>query len=36
MEEHRTELKNLLEKLNDNQIEYLYHLVCNLFGYAPD
>ena len=32
----KEKLIKLLDKLNDKQIEYIYYLVCKLFGYAPD
>ena len=36
MKEYKDMLVKLLEKLTDNQIEYIYHLVTKLFGHSPD
>ena len=36
MKEYKDKLVALLEKLTVNQIEYIYHLTCKLFGQAPD
>ena len=36
MKKYKDMLVKLLDKLTDNQIEYLYHLVTKLFGHSPD
>ena len=36
MKEQKEKLIKLLDKLTSNQIEYIYHLACKLFGHAPD
>lgn len=36
MKEYKEKFNKLLDKLTANQIEYLYHLGCKLFGHAPD
>ena len=32
----KEKLIKLIDSLTDSQIEYIYHLVKNLFGHAPD
>ena len=32
----KDKLINLIETLSDKQIEYIYHLVRNLFGHTVD
>ena len=36
MKEYKEKFIKLLDNLTANQIEYLYHLACKLFGHAPD
>ena len=36
MNEQIEKFNKLLYKLSANQIEFLYHLGCKLFGQAPD
>ena len=36
MNNFKKKLIELLDKLEDSKIEYLYHLACKLFGHAPD
>ena len=36
MKDYKEMLIKLLDKLSANQIEYLYHLACKLFGQAMD
>ena len=36
MDNIKDKVINLINKLNNNQLEYIYHLTCKLFGYAPD
>lgn len=36
MKETKDKLIAVLDKLTSNQIEYIYHLVCKLFGQAPN
>lgn len=36
MKEYKEKFVKLLDKLTANQIEYLYHLTCKLFGQTPD
>lgn len=36
MKDKKEMFNKLLDKLSANQIEYLYHLACKLFGQAPD
>ena len=36
MSSMKSNLIKLIEKLSERQVEYLYHLVRNLFGQTPD
>ena len=36
MKDQKELLTKLLDKLTSNQVEYLYHLACKLFGHTPD
>lgn len=36
MNSMKNNLMKLIDKLSERQMEYLYHLVRNLFGQTPD
>ena len=36
METYKDKIINLLDKLNPKQVEYIYHLIANLFSHASD
>jgi hypothetical protein len=36
MNEYKEKLVKQLDKLTSSQIEYIYHLVCKLFGHTCD
>ena len=36
MKDYKEKLVELLDKLTSSRIEYIYHLVCKLFGHTAD
>lgn len=36
MNDTKTKLIRLIDRLSENQIEYIYHLIKKLFGHATD